>query len=74
MGRFRIELLLADNTWNTGYNIPKNDRYSDTSTQCTKLGLNVTVENYGNKLIYDKIDSSHADICFSNNSITHSQH
>ena len=24
-GRFRIQLLLADNTWSTRYNIPKND-------------------------------------------------
>ena len=33
MGRFRIQLLLEDNTWSTRYNIPKNDRYSDTSTE-----------------------------------------
>ena len=26
MGRFRIQLLLEDNTWSTRYNIPKNDR------------------------------------------------
>ena len=32
MGRFGIHLLLEDNTWSTRYNIPKNDRYSDTST------------------------------------------
>ena len=32
MGRFRIQLLLEDNTWSTRYNIPKNDRYNDTST------------------------------------------
>ena len=24
-GRFRIQLFLADNTWSTRYNIPKND-------------------------------------------------
>ena len=33
MGRFRIQLLLGDNTWSTRYNIPKNDRYSNASTQ-----------------------------------------
>ena len=27
MGRFRIQLLLEDNTWSTRYNIPKNDRF-----------------------------------------------
>ena len=72
MGCFRIQLLLEDNTWSTRYNIPKNDRYSDSSTQWTKLSLNFTVENYGIKLIYDQIDTRHADICFSNIIISHS--
>ena len=31
MGRFRIQLLLEDNTWSTRYNIAKNDGYSDSS-------------------------------------------
>ena len=34
-GRFTIQILLEDNTWSTRYNIPKNDRYSDTSTDWT---------------------------------------
>ena len=72
MGRFRIQLLLADNTWSSRYNIPKNDRYSDTSTEWTLVNLNFTVENYGIRLIYDKIDTPHADKCFSNTTITHS--
>ena len=72
MGRFRIELLLEDNTWSTRYNIPKNDRYSDSSTQWTLVNLIFTVENYGIRLIYDQIDTPHADMCFSNISITHS--
>ena len=29
MGRFRIQLVLVDNTWITRYNIPKKDRYSE---------------------------------------------
>ena len=66
MGRFRIQLLLEDNTWSTRYNIPKNDRYSDSSTDWTKLSLNFTVESYGVKLVYDEIDTAHADMCFSN--------
>ena len=45
MGRFRIQLLLEENTWSTRYNIPKNDRYSDTSTQWTLVISNFTVEN-----------------------------
>ena len=71
-GHFRIQLLFEDNTWSTRYNIPKNDRYSDSSTDWTKLSLNLTVENYGIILIYDEIDSPHADMCFSNIIITHS--
>ena len=50
MGRFRIQLLLHDNTWSTQYTIPKTDRYSDTSTDWTLLNLDFTVENYGIKL------------------------
>ena len=70
MGRFRIQLLLEDNIWSTRYNIPKNDRYSDTSTDWTLVSLNFTEENYGIKLIYDEIDTAHADMCFSNITIT----
>ena len=72
MGRFRIQLLLEDNTWNTRYNIPNNDRYSDSSTKWTKLCLNFTEDNYGIKLTYDEIDTAHADVCFSNITITYS--
>ena len=35
MGRFRIQLLLEDNSWSTQYTIPKNAQYSDTSTDWT---------------------------------------
>ena len=70
MGRFRIQLIIEDNTWSTRYNIPKNDRYSDSSTQWTKLSLNFSIENYGIRIIYDKTDATHADMCFSNITIT----
>ena len=46
MGRFRISLLLEDNTWSTRFNIAKNDRYIDSSTQWTKLSLNFTEGNF----------------------------
>ena len=72
MGRFRIQFLLEDNTWSTRYNIRKNDRYSDSITDWTLVNLNFTIENYGIKLIYDQIDTAHADMCFSNITITHS--
>ena len=72
MGRFRIQLLLEDNTWSTRYNTPKNDQNSDSSTHWTKLTLTSTIENYGIESIYDELDTAHADMCFSNITITHS--
>ena len=44
MGRFRIQLLLEDNTWNTQNTMPKNDHYSNSSTDWTLLNLVFTVE------------------------------
>ena len=51
MGRFGVQLLLEDNTSSTRYNISKNDRFSDSSTEWTKIGLNFTGKKHGNKLI-----------------------
>ena len=42
MGRFRIQLLLEDNTWSTQYTIDKNNQYSDTSTEWKLLNLDFT--------------------------------
>ena len=71
MGRFRIDLLL-DNTWINKYTIEKNTQYSDTSTEWKLLSLDFTEENYGIRLIYDRISTAHADMCFSDITITHS--
>ena len=38
LDRFRIQLLLADNTWPFACNILKNDRYSDSSSDWTLVG------------------------------------
>ena len=65
MGRLRIRLLLANKTWSTRYNVPKNDRCSDASTEWTKLSVKFTEGNYDIKLRFNKIDSAHADMCFS---------
>ena len=70
--RSRIQLLLEDITWSTRYNIPINGRYSNPSRDWTLVSFNFFVENYGFKLIHDEIDSAHADMCFSNITITHS--
>ena len=72
MGCFRIQLLLEDNTWLTVYTIAKNTQKSDTSTEWSLLLLDFTQENYGIKLIYDQIDTAHADMGFSNITSTHS--
>ena len=72
MGRFRIQLLLDNNIWTTQYTIEKNSRYSNSSIEWSLLNLDFTVENYGIKLIYDRIESPHADMCFSDITITHS--
>ena len=44
MDRFRVQLLLSDITWNTRYNIPKNDQCSNSSTDWTLVSLNFTAE------------------------------
>ena len=72
IGSFRNQLLMEDNIWSTRYKIPKNARYSDTSTDWTLVNLKFTSENYGIRFMYDQIYTPHADMCFSNISITHS--
>ena len=54
MVRFRNQSLLADNTWSTRYNKPKNDRYRNSSIDWTKLSLSFSEENYGIQLTYDE--------------------
>ena len=72
MGRFRIQLLSEGGTWVTQYTIEKNTQYSSSPTEWNLLNLDFTIDNYGIKLIYDQIDTPHADMCFSNILITHS--
>ena len=72
MGRFRIQLILEDNTLSTQYTIPKNSQYNNSSTDWTLLNLDFAVYNYGINLFYDQINTAHADMCFSNITITHS--
>ena len=72
MGQFRIQQLLEDNTWTTQYTIAENTQYSDSESDWTILYPDFTVENYGNKLILDQIDTAHSDMCFSSITITHS--
>ena len=72
MGRSRIQLLLKDKSWSTQYTIAKNSQYSDLSTDWSIININFSGDNYGIKMIYDQIESAHADMCFSNITITHS--
>ena len=72
MGRFRIQLILEDNTLSTIYNIDKNSQYSNGSTVWYLFDLDITQGNYGVKFIYDQIPTAHSDMSFSNIIITHS--
>ena len=72
MGRFRIQLLLDNNTWSIQYTTEKNTQYSNSESEWKFLNLDFTVENYGIKLILDQIETAHSDMCFSNITITHS--
>ena len=71
MGRFRVQLLLENDIWTTQYTIDKNTQYTG-ATEWKLLNLDFTIENYGIKLIFDRIDSAHSDMGFSNFMITHS--
>ena len=50
----------------------ENTQNSNSSTEWTLLNLNFSVENFGVKFVDDRIGSHHADMCFSNITITHS--
>ena len=69
--RFRIELLLENGNWENKFTIDKNSQFSNSSTEWSYLNLDFTQANYGFRLIFDRINSPHADMCLSNISITH---
>ena len=71
MSCLRIQLLLEVVKWSTGYNIPENDRCSNSSTGWTILCLNFTEKNYGTKLNYDPKNTLHMGMCFTNITINH---
>ena len=72
MGRFKIQILLQDDTWNTQYTIPKNSQFSTSSTDWTLLNLDSTVGKFGVELFFNEPDSPHSDMSFSIITITHS--
>ena len=72
MGRFRIQLLLEDNTWSTQDTIAKNTQFNIIPTNWTLINLDFTIEIYDFKLILHQIDTSQSDVCFSKITITHS--
>ena len=71
MPRFRIEILLENGNWENKFTIEKNRQFSNSSTEWSHLNLDFTQENYGIRLIFDRISSAHADMSLSNISITH---
>ena len=58
MSKFWNQHLLIDNTWSTGFIIPKRDKQTNSSTDWTLLSLNFTLKNYSIKLIFDQIDTA----------------
>ena len=72
MGRFRLQLLLEDNTWSDQYTMAENSQFCNSSTEWTLLSFNFSVEDFGIKLFNDRMQSAHADMCFSNITISHS--
>ena len=71
MGRFRIQISY-NNAWNTQYTKPKKSQFTNSSIDWTLVNINFTGEDYGIKLIYDQIETPHAEMCFSNITIKHS--
>ena len=71
MPRFRIDILLENDTWENIFTIEKNTQFSTESTEWTNLNLDITKEIYGIRMIFDRIDSAHADMGISNIAITH---
>ena len=71
MGRFSIDILLDNDIWTNKYIIQENTQFSNSSTEWSLLSLDFTEENYGIRLIYDRIKTAHADMCFSDITITH---
>ena len=72
MGRFRIQLLLKEYSWSTIKNIPKNNQFSNGSTQWRLFDVDKTQENYGIKFVYDQIPTAHSGMSFSNIILIHS--
>ena len=72
MGRFRIQIILEDDSRSTIYNVPKIYQFKNRSSQWHLLDMDVTHENYCIKFIYDQIPTAHSDMCFSNIILTHS--
>ena len=72
MGKFEIQTL-RDNVWISIYTMEKNTNYSALSSGWILLNLNNILQpNYGIKLVYSDINNAHADMCFSDITITHS--
>ena len=70
MPRFRVQLLLENNTWNTQYTKAKNSQYTDSHTEWKLLNPDFSVQNDGIKVILDQIETAHCDMCFSKILIT----
>ena len=72
LGKFEIEIL-RNSVWQTEYTMDKDTNCSTLSTDWTLFNMNIISQpNYGIKLVYSAINTTHADMCFSEINITHS--
>ena len=68
MGRLKIQFLIPKGQW---YSKFLNEKKT-TSTEWTLSNIDFTESNYVIKLVIDEVDTTLADMCFSNIMITHS--
>ena len=64
LGRFQIQIKFNGQR-DTKCTIDKNTNYTTNSTDRTPLKIDFTEPNYVVKLVYDQIDTTLADMCFS---------
>ena len=72
MGCFGIQRKSPNGQWQSNKVIDKNINCIATSEKWINLIKDFTETNYGIKLYFDQINTTLADMCVSNNMITHS--
>ena len=69
--RFRIHILLLNGQSFSKFTVTEKTNYSDNSIDWSFINIDFTESTYGIRLVYDQIDTSSADIRFSNFTLAH---